>query len=56
MKQCLNRCPACDAGINDISWEEIQVQGKEAWQYATCEACHCRFAETYSYIGSEILG
>lgn len=52
-KNCVNHCPECNAGENDIDWGDKDWAEESAWQKATCQKCGCEFAEVYKYSFTE---
>lgn len=48
------RCPHCD---EDVDWEydDITMEGREAWQEIYCPECGSKFCETYELSGWETI-
>jgi len=53
-KKCFNRCPACDAGEDDIEWGSRDSDGTTTWQEAVCNLCDCEFQEVFDYTSTMV--
>ncbi len=50
-----SKCPKCDAGIDDIEWEDIRNDNPPYRLNNRCKKCGCIFTEVYKYEYSKIL-
>ena len=53
-KVCLNHCPNCNAGVDDINWGSF-ITGDVVYQEGECEICGCCFKEYYEYSDTEFV-
>ena len=43
------KCPYCGADTNDLSYGNVEIDGKEAFQVVDCMSCEQHFTEVYSF-------
>ena len=43
------RCPYCGAEREDLSYGNVEIDGKEAHQVVDCMSCEKHFTEAYSF-------
>ena len=51
-KKCLNECPNCKAGMEEIEWG-LFITEEVVYQEGTCKKCGCYFKEYYEYTDTE---
>ena len=52
MERILNQmCPYCGAGREDLSYDNVEIDGKEAYQVVDCMVCEKHFTEVYAFRG-----
>ena len=44
-------CPYCGADREDLSYDNVEIDGKEAYQVVDCMVCENHFTEVYSSRG-----
>ena len=45
------QCIYCGAGRNDLSFENVEIDGEQAFQSVSCVKCERNFTEVYRFIG-----
>ena len=44
-------CPYCGADREDLSYDNVEIVGKEAYQVVDCMVCEKHFTEVYAFRG-----